>query len=1034
MHCVVFGLRQGATGNSIVKSWNWRTVAALVVLLLYGALAASAQTADGRFSVHPWGTGQGLLPDDTVLALTRTHDGYLWLGTLDGMVRFDGVRFTVFDENNTASLPSIKIVRLFEDSRSNLWVGTDTAGAALISQGRVQPVKIGMGARKGHLVSMCEDITGAVWMLTEDAQLGRYANGSMDVWKLGSGADHPTEGQSVIADNSGRVWISAGSRILSVDPASVRSAAPLPESPGPRISGSVDLLLASRAGGYWCLADGFIRRYSGTKVETDFGPYPWSGMGNVKVACEDPQGHLVVGTGGPAGQGVFWFDAHGHYAQICNSNGLTGNSVYALQADDDGNLWVGLEGGGLNRVRRNSFNVLAAGAVAQSLCPDAQGGVWISIKDTDFGYWKDGLLRDIHSFPNLMSRFNPTAILVDHRQQVWAAARPALGAGLFRLQDGIFRPANILPNQWVPGPAMSVLFADHTNQLWVGTESGLGFLEDSQVRILTTSNGLPANNVHAIAEDRAGNIWIGTELGGLARLRDGRFTSRQQDSSLPADSISSIYADEEDTLWIGTMGNGLIRFKDGKSTRYSTQIGLIANSIDYVIEDSQGDLWIGSNAGLMRVRKKDLNDFAAGNISSIFCRAYDKEDGLPSAECTFGSQPAACRMADGTLWFPTHAGVVYVNPAGIHRNTNPPPVVIEQVLVEGREQTTNGPNAAPLASLTLPPGKEELEIHYTSLSLGAGDRARFSYNLWRLDGHESRWVDAGAKRFAHYEALPPGAYRFQVKACNEDGVWNETGASLAVTILPFFWQTASFRALASLVLLGLVAGAVYFVSTQKLHRQVVRLRQEQALENERARIARDIHDQVGANLTQLALLGEMVEADKDDPAEAQEHAHQISQTARETTRALDEIVWTVNPSNDTLDGLVNYICKHAQDYFAVAGVRYRLDVPSDLPRTPISPEARHNVFLAAKEAVTNVVKHARASEAAIRLRLDPAGFTLDIEDNGRGPGNLDDKAKQTRNGLRNMRKRMEDVGGRFDIAPGTHGGTRVTLTVPLAER
>jgi signal transduction histidine kinase len=360
-------------------------------------------------------------------------------------------------------------------------------------------------------------------------------------------------------------------------------------------------------------------------------------------------------------------------------------------------------------------------------------------------------------------------------------------------------------------------------------------------------------------------------------------------------------------------------------------------------------------------------------------------------------------------------------------------VVIEQVLVKGEPQNTNGPHAAPPASATLPPGRGQLEIQYTSLNLGAADRARFRYRL-QAQGRDSNtnWDEAGNRRFARYQALLPGSYTFQVCACNEDGVWNEAGASLAVTVLPFFWQTRSFLAVASAVLLGAVAAAVYYISTKKLQRQVAAFRQQQALEKERARIARDIHDQIGANLTQLALLGEMVEADKDSPQEAASHARQISQSARETTRALDEIVWTVNPSNDTVDGLVNYICKHAQDYLAVAGLRYRLDVPSQLPRTPISPEARHNVFLAAKEAVTNIVKHARASEASIHLRLEAQSFTLEIQDNGRGPGGLNEKAAESRNGLRNMRKRMEDIGGRFSIGPAPQGGTRVALTVPLA--
>jgi signal transduction histidine kinase len=212
-----------------------------------------------------------------------------------------------------------------------------------------------------------------------------------------------------------------------------------------------------------------------------------------------------------------------------------------------------------------------------------------------------------------------------------------------------------------------------------------------------------------------------------------------------------------------------------------------------------------------------------------------------------------------------------------------------------------------------------------------------------------------------------------------------------------------------------------------------KLRQQEALEKERARIARDIHDQLGASLTQVTLLGEFVESDKDSPADVEAHARQICQTARDTTRVLDEIVWTVNPSNDTLDGLITYICKYAQDYLAVAGLRYRLDVPAQLPNTPLPPELRHNVFLAAKEAVTNVVRHAKASAAWVRLKLEPEAFVLEIQDDGRGIAGMDEKAASARNGLRNMRKRMEDVGGSFEMVAGPDGGTLVRLTAPLGK-
>jgi signal transduction histidine kinase len=332
----------------------------------------------------------------------------------------------------------------------------------------------------------------------------------------------------------------------------------------------------------------------------------------------------------------------------------------------------------------------------------------------------------------------------------------------------------------------------------------------------------------------------------------------------------------------------------------------------------------------------------------------------------------------------------------------------------------------------LQPGDERIEIHYASLNLAAPERARFRY---RLEGHEKNWIEAGNARVVRYSKLPPGPYEFHVAAANEDGVWNEKGASLAITVLPPpppFWRTWWFIVGSALFVIGAVAGTVHYFSTQRLGRQLALMRQQEALERERARIARDIHDQVGASLTQVALLGELVETDKDSPADVQEHAQQICQTARETTRALDEIVWTVNPQNDTLDGLVNYICKNAQDYLAVAGVRYRFDLPSHLPAQPIAPDVRHNVFLASKEAVTNVVRHAKASAAWIRLRLEPASFTLEIEDNGRGLAGLDPEAAKRRHGLKNMRKRMEDVGGSFEIGPGVEGGALVRLTVPLA--
>jgi len=565
--------------------------------------------------------------------------------------------------------------------------------------------------------------------------------------------------------------------------------------------------------------------------------------------------------------------------------------------------------------------------------------------------------------------------------------------------------------------------------LWLGTRRGLARMDPPQWKVFTTRDGLSSDMVRALADDAEGNLWIGTVGGGLNRLRDGQFTTFRKADGLPSDDISSLWVDVEGVLWIGTAGSGLARFHKGKWTHYTTREGLASNGVGYLIDDGQGSLWIGSNAGLMRAPKQALNDFAQDPTNSIACRTYSKPDGLPTRECTSGSQPGPWRARDGQLWFPTTKGLVSVNPTQLTPNPHEPPVVIELVLIDDQPQNSTGIRARPISAVTMLPRQERLEIRYTSLNLAAPDRARFRF---RLEGNETAWTEAGGIRVAHYGKLSPGRYRFQVTACNEDGVWNPAGSTLAITVEPPFWWTWWFLSAMTVFFLGTIIAVVHYFSTQKLQRQLERLRQQEALEKERARIARDIHDQLGASLTQVALLGELVESDKNSPDQVEAHARQISQTARDTTRGLDEIVWTVNPSNDSLDGLITYVCKYAQEYLAVASVRYRLAVPPQLPSRAISPEVRHNVFLAAKEALTNVVRHAQASAVWVRLKLEPAAFILEIEDNGRGLGGLAEKAG--RNGLRNMRKRMEDVSGSFTIGPAAEGGTLVRLTAPFVNR
>ncbi len=998
----------------VAAGWLW---------LVLGALSAMALGLP-HFAVDQWDTEKGL-PEMSVIALTQTRDGYLWLGTGDGLARFDGVRFKRYEEPDALGLGGGKVVKLFEDRSGNLWVGTATAGVFLMApDGKVSKLELGPDGKEGPLVSIGEDLAGGVWFSMAKGQLYWYSEGKARL------VANSTRG--LVMENTGLVWIGApDGRLIALGPITNTMSAPVFTVASESPVGHLDFLLARKAGGYWRLANGRIQAWKGDHLERDAGAYPWNREVPVLAACEDPQGHLIVGT---FGDGVWWQNDDGSFEHVQR---LPHSFIWSLFLDHEGSLWVGSNGGGLNRVKRQSFDIVEGtqGSTVQSVCEDAHGGLWIGHNSERLDYWNGAALRQFtdiwSSAPRMpgLTRFSARTVFVDSSDEVWVGGTSELSVPppLLRWQGTGFLP---LTGPESMNGEIWAIYQDRKGVLWLGTEKGLARRDKGGWRVYTTRDGLSSDSVRAIAEDKDGDLWVGTEGGGLDRFHEGAFETfrRQSHGGPPSDNISSLYVDPQGVLWIGT-SLGLGRFANGEWTRYTISQGLASDKIGYLIEDPLGYLWIGSNAGLMRVAKDSLNDLARRHASAeaIPFRVFGTVDGLPTSECSSGSQPAACRTRAGTLYFPTIRGLVAIDPAKLLINSNPPPVIIESVRIDGELQTPDTLRLAPIQTITVPAGKESLEITYASLNFSSPDKGFFKY---KMEGHEKTWTERpGGIRYARYPKLPPGHYHFLLKACNEDGVWNEAGASLSVIVLPPFWQTWWFLTASSLCLLGMIVGSVHYVSTQKLQRQLGVLREQEALEKERSRIARDLHDQLGANLTQVALLGEMAESDKELPEEVEAHARQISQTARETTRALDEIVWTVNPSNDTLDGLVNYVCKYAQEYLALAGLRYRLEVPAQLPALPISPELRHNAFLAAKEAVNNIVKHSKATSAWLRLQLYAGRFVLEIEDDGRGLNAADEK--KGRNGLKNMRKRMEDVGGQFELAPRPGGGTIVRLAAPI---
>ncbi len=921
--------------------------------------------AESPYNVDVWGTADGL-PQSSVIALAQTQDGYLWLGTLNGLVRFDGKSFTCFNVNNTPGLPDNRVVFLFEDRQRRLWVGTETAGLCAVKDGVVQ--NFPDTRTVGPITCALEDAGGSVWFSARSGRFLCWQNGKLDL--------QPT-----------------------IFPAQLFYRA-------------AHVVVSGQGDGSWHLQNGRVEKWRGSKLEKDFGAAPW-GMAPVAAAVEDAAGNLVVGT---QGAGLFWFQPDGSCSHLTKDDGLSHNFVLSLSLDREGNLWAGTDGGGLNRLKRKVFFAPAGlpGEVAQSVSLDAAGGLWATFNTRGLAHWQTNAAIGY----GIGVSSNAWSVLVDRQQQVWAGTR---GEGLFRFAVGNFQP--VVAAQKI-GREIFVLFEDRAGNLWAGGTDGLGRFDGVSWHFYTGREGLPASAIRAVAEDAAGNIFVGSERDGLFQLRAGKFSP----VASPVSDVSCLLVGGDGALWVGTSGHGLAWRQNGAWKISSTvHGGLASDSIGYLIDDADGNLWIGSYEGLLRVDKKSLAAFAAGTVPVISCRTF------LTRECSAGAQPAASRAADGKLFFPTIAGVATVDPANLPPNTNPPPVVIESVLVDGRERKTNALTGAWNGVVALWPENEQLNIAFASLNFSAPKNnsagVRFKY---RLEGRDKNWTDIGVERVAHFNKLPPGKFVFRVIACNEDGVWNETGATLAINVAPPFWREPWFIVVGILFFVGVLVGVIYLISTAKLKRQLRAARQKELIEQERARIARDLHDQLGANLTQVTLLGEMAEADKNLPDEVEQHAQQICTTARETTRSLDEIVWSLNSANDTLEGLANYAGKYAEDYFALAGVRFRPELPAHLPPTPIPPEVRHHVFLAFKEAVNNVVKHAHATEARVKLQVDADKFILSVTDNGRGLGDLAEK--QLRNGMKNMRRRLADVGGEFEIAAGANGGTVVKLTVPLVAK
>ena len=988
----------------------------LLVFLASSVLAVSTNQMP-LYTARLWQADDGL-PQNSVQTIVQSTDGYLWIGTSKGLVRFDGMRFTVFDHENTSAIKNSSITALYAGKDNTVWIGSiDGRGIARVKDGKFSFHSFGKALKKSPVHAIYEDNDGTLWIGTDDG-LVNYKNGRFQKIEM----TVPGSVRNICGRPSGIVWFSSEKTVncISNGQVSVRytTTNALPHE-------TVKTLFFDRAETFWI---GTMYGMCGVKKDGSVVRlWPSEDLSDrvANVIFEDSRGTLWIGTFGGLS-----FLRDGKVYKELQEGGMAYTQVNTILEDREGNIWVGSKEG-LHCLQPRKFNVYTTQQGLphnniMSLCEDHEGAMW-------FGGWGGGLCKIKDGQATVYGResgFDLVLALQETRHHEMLAGLDFQG-GLRRLTErGIERfPAKAC----LIDAAVRVIYEDRQDNIWLGTSTALILWKDGKFSRFTTAEGLVGNTVRAIIEDHEGNLWIGTNEG-LSRWRDGKFTNFTTRNGLPKNIVISLYEDAAHNLWIGTGGGGLSRLPlvgnknpDQSSSTlnlhsYDTKRGLFDDDIFEIVEDNFGNLWMSCLKGIFRVSKERLEAFDTGKIKAIPCVAYGKADGLASVQCNGVAKPAGWKSRDGRLWFATTKGATVVDPKiGTRENRIPPPILIEEIMADKKLVKARSSKA-----ITLPPGRGELEFRYTALSFTAPERNRFKY---KLIGHDSDWVDAGDHRTAFYNSVAPGDYVFQVMACNNDGVWNENGAIIKISLKPHLWQTWWFKSLVAVFCFSFVGMTVRYTTKRRMHRKLERLEQQHAVEKERARIAQDMHDDLGSRLSAVLLLTGRAQQHGRRPEEVQNSLQKISLTVRALVDSLDAIVWAVNPANDSLDRFALYIYEYLQMYLEAAALEFTLDVPDDLPSRPLASEVRHNLYLVVKECLNNVVKHSRATHVWFRLKIEGDVLCLSIEDNGQGIP--ESQTSAFGNGLQNMEKRMKTIGGQFKLVSKPGKGTQVHLKVPM---
>jgi len=945
-----------------------------------------------EFGHQTWVTENGL-PQNTVQAIIQTRDGYLWIGTQEGLARFDGLNFTVFDKKSTPAFKSNDIRFLQEDRQGRLWIST-SYGLVCLHNGQFTSFTESEGLPDNSVGPVVEDTNGNVWIGTAGG-LTRFENGNFKTFTTDQGLArnviqvlYARANGSIIVGTSAGLQIFNGDQFISLN------------IPADMLPANITSIAETSNGFLWLgTLDGLyqVDREGRTLMVT----LPNSRVSALHI---DREGALWIATAG----GVTRLRGD-QLETFTTSDGLSSNLVLSLFEDRESSMWIGTEAGGLNLLKSKKFNTFTTkdglpSDLVKVIYQDPQGGIWIGsngggltlFKNGKFTTWttRDGLSSDVV----LSLAGNADGV-------IWIGTPD----GLNRFQNGkfqIFTFAEGLSNDLV----RSVL-VDRNGVLWVGTRDGLNSFRDNEFTTYTTKDGLANNFIGALFEDSKGNLWVGT-LGGLSKISDGKLQTFTTKEGLSSNTVISVYEDAAGDLWIGTNGGGLNRLRGDKFVSYRNAVA--ADVIYRILEDKQQNLWCSSNKGIFRVSKSELDKVAADANATVNPVFYGPADGTLTRECSGGGHPAGWKTSDGRMWFATIKGLAVIDPEHIPLNTSPPPIAIEQIFIDNQ--------SVPLTQkLKISPDASRLDFYYTALSFIAPENVRFKY---KLEGFDDNWIDGGARRVASYTNLRPGNYTFRVIAANNDGVWNESGAAVEFYLQPHFYQTYWFY-LICLLLLALTAWQLYRLRVRRIASQF------QAVLAERSRIAREIHDNLAQDILGISVQLELVARLMPVATEtAKGHLDRARILVRNSMTEARRYVWDLRSQELQKKDLPAALRDTTKRLTAESNIEAVVEVAGLL--RPLPPDVETNLLRIGQEAINNAVKHAQANRIDVALNFDTRNVRLSIRDDGRG-FDPDEQIADDHFGLIGMRERAAQVGGVLSIKSAKERGTEIVVEAPLNE-